>query len=192
MPSLAGIDIGIVQGEHSARNSADLSVSELAFQGAEATLTDDIGGVREAFTVRGTFSIEATLLDETLSGSDTTITCDSTTGFMSTGYIKIEEEIIIYSGITGTTFTGCTRGRWGTTAVGHADDTEIMQWKKSSFDLIHRNQVTGVAGFKTHSYVGKLTPAATVAIQSLDFDYDTTSPHVMRYEITLVRGVASS
>lgn len=38
---------------------------------------------------------------------------------------KIEDEIVFYTGITGNTFTGCTRGALGTSATSHADQTDI-------------------------------------------------------------------
>jgi len=45
-----------------------------------------------------------------LNATSTTININSTFGFSSSGYIQIENEIIQYSGITPTSFTGCVRG----------------------------------------------------------------------------------
>ena len=45
-----------------------------------------------------------------LDDASTTINVASTVGFTATGFIQIESEIISYTGITSTTFTGCTRG----------------------------------------------------------------------------------
>ena len=66
----------------------------------------------------------------TLSNSNTTVTVTSTTGFTSTGNILIDQETITYSGITPTTFTGCTRGVSGTgsgAATTHADGAAVVQ-----------------------------------------------------------------
>lgn len=57
-----------------------------------------------------------------LDASSTTINCTSTAGFTSTGRIRIEAELIDYSGLTATSFTGCTRGVGGSTAVSHAQE----------------------------------------------------------------------
>ncbi len=46
------------------------------------------------------------LLDDT----STTINVNTTAGFSATGYIQIENELISYTGITATSFTGCGRG----------------------------------------------------------------------------------
>ena len=61
-----------------------------------------------------------TTLTVAVNGSATVLTVTSTTGFPTTGQIKVESEIITYTGITATTFTGCTRGARGTTAAAHA------------------------------------------------------------------------
>ena len=52
----------------------------------------------------------------------TTINVTSTAGFTATGIIIINSEIITYTGITGTSFTGCTRGTNGSMAENHALD----------------------------------------------------------------------
>ena len=66
----------------------------------------------------------------TLSNSNTTVTVTSTTGFTATGRILIDQETISYTGITGTTFTGCTRGLSGTgsgAATTHANGAAVVQ-----------------------------------------------------------------
>ena len=57
--------------------------------------------------------------------SDTTITVDSTVGFPPNGRIIIESEIISYTGITSTTFTGCTRSVTSASAATHANDVAV-------------------------------------------------------------------
>lgn len=55
-------------------------------------------------------------IDGAQSKTTTTITVDDTTGFSLTGTVWIGQEAITYTGLSGTTFTGCTRGALGTTA----------------------------------------------------------------------------
>lgn len=57
--------------------------------------------------------------------SVTTITVDSTEMFPENGTIRIGTEQIKYTGKTATTFTGCTRGAWGTTASTHSDNDVV-------------------------------------------------------------------
>ena len=74
----------------------------------------------------------ANQLNGAINNSITTITVDSTTSFPATGRIDIDTELITYTGLTGTTFTGCTRGANGTTAASHSDNaivTNATSWE---------------------------------------------------------------
>ena len=69
-------------------------------------------------------------LNGAINNSVTTITVDSTTGFTATGNILIDQETISYTAVTGTQFTGCTRGLSGTgsgAAASHADNAAVVQ-----------------------------------------------------------------
>ena len=60
--------------------------------------------------------IETTTLSSNVGISDNTISVESTTGFPNTyGLLEIDSEIITYTGITSTSFTGCARGFSGIT-----------------------------------------------------------------------------
>jgi len=60
-----------------------------------------------------------TYLTATFAASDTTLHVASTSGFASAGVVYLNQEAISYSGKTGTTFTGCARGLFGSTPVRH-------------------------------------------------------------------------
>lgn len=62
-----------------------------------------------------------------LTAAATTVTVDSAANFTSTGYIKINDEIIEYTGKTSTTFTGLIRGSLSTTAAAHADNDAVIE-----------------------------------------------------------------
>lgn len=87
----------------------------------------DIGKLETSFHIRGIVadSRNETNLNGAHNSSATTITVDSTSNFPSTGLFKLDEELISYTGITATTFTGCARGVEGTTASSHGDNTEV-------------------------------------------------------------------
>ena len=46
--------------------------------------------------------------------------------FPSSGHLKIDTEFLQYTGISGGSFTGVTRGVLGTDAAAHADETDIL------------------------------------------------------------------
>jgi len=94
--------------------------------------------VGDVFTANAILGIGTGLVVEVITGTTgtieeiktnptlTTITVDSTTGFSADGKILIDDEVISYTGITSTTFTGCTRGSSDTTATYH-DDNDVVK-----------------------------------------------------------------
>jgi hypothetical protein len=60
-----------------------------------------------------------------VTATDTTITVASTASYPASGTLLLEHEAVTYTGKTATTFTGVTRGVFATTAVAHADQTEV-------------------------------------------------------------------
>ena len=80
-------------------------------------------------TLSGTLStIAFTSLTANLTTSATTVSVAFTSGFGSTGSILIESEVISYTGVTSTSFTGCTRGASGTTAAAHTGALGVSQY----------------------------------------------------------------
>ena len=67
-------------------------------------------------------------LNGALNNSATTITVDSTTGFSTVGTILIGSEQVTYTGVSSTTFTGCTRGANSTSAAAHLDNAVVQQY----------------------------------------------------------------
>ena len=96
-------------------------------------LSSDVTGSLPAtsFSVPyGSFSDYAsTTLSSAISNTATTIPVASTGGsypFLSANTIRIDDELITYTGITSTSFTGCTRGAYGTSNVSHSSGTNVF------------------------------------------------------------------
>ena len=70
-------------------------------------------------------SFVTTVSGGTLSSVNTTITVTSTSGFPTSGSLKIDNEEILYAGISGNTFTGCTRAQNGTSAASHSSGATV-------------------------------------------------------------------
>jgi len=66
-----------------------------------------------------------TISGGTLSASNTTVTLSSTVGLPATGFIKVDNEIINYGAISGSTLTSCSRGQDNTTAASHTNGTAV-------------------------------------------------------------------
>jgi hypothetical protein len=65
-------------------------------------------------------------IGQPVAANNVTITVDSTTGFPPAGIINIGTELISYTGVGATTFTGCIRGASGTTAAPHPDNSVVQ------------------------------------------------------------------
>lgn len=67
-----------------------------------------------------------TQLNGSINNSVTTITLTSTTGFPTGGgTILVNQELITFTGVSGSDITGCTRGTSGTTAAAHTSGDTV-------------------------------------------------------------------
>ena len=67
----------------------------------------------------------ATVLNGSITATDTSITVTDASQLASAGFIKIGSEIISYPNVVGNVLTNCARGQNGTTAVSHATASAI-------------------------------------------------------------------
>jgi hypothetical protein len=75
----------------------------------------------------------STTLNGGINASVTTITLTSTTGFTvptsgAANVVKVNNELITYTGISGNDLTGCVRGTNGTTAATHSNGDTIAEY----------------------------------------------------------------
>lgn len=103
----------------------------------------------------------STLLNGSITDSDTTITVDSTDEFPASGTIKIGSEEICYSSKTATTFTGVVRGCNGTTAASHTSGAVV--YSLTSFSL-----APGESGTITWLYSADLTGSVYFTARARD------------------------
>jgi len=69
----------------------------------------------------------ATLLTAGVAPGDLTINVASTAGLPPIGLVSIDDEIIYYTGTTGTTLTGCMRGFDSSAAVAHVIGARVEE-----------------------------------------------------------------
>ncbi|MBO54047.1 MAG: hypothetical protein CL886_00130 [Dehalococcoidia bacterium] len=85
-----------------------------------------------------------TTLSSEINETATTIALASTTNpsaWPTTGVVKIEEEYVSYTGISGTSLTGCERAQYDSSASRHeaAKAVNVIEWV---LEIEHRNQDT--------------------------------------------------
>jgi hypothetical protein len=64
-------------------------------------------------------------------------------------YVKIHDEVIRYTGVSGTSLTGCTRAQLGTAAAAHSDGSTVNSLVKlegNAIDLALKLMLSGVNG----------------------------------------------
>ena len=77
-------------------------------------------------TQYGSFFFDfSTTLSGAITNVQTTIPVVTTSGFSTAGAIFIDSELITYTGITATTFTGCTRGAAGSPNKSHNSGASV-------------------------------------------------------------------
>ncbi len=79
-----------------------------------------------------TLATSTTLTDDVFA-ADRTIQVASTVGWPDTyGLLKIDDEIITYTGKTATSFTGCSRGFSGIDQISKEDDAEFLNFQSTN------------------------------------------------------------
>jgi hypothetical protein len=120
------------------------------------------GGKYIAFPYGAFQDTAYTTLNGGINNSVTTITVVSTAGFPTVGEIRIASEVITYTGITLTTFTGCTRGARGSANVAHSTGVAVTKIQSPVAN-------TAVPMYlNTTDYANKVTLVNTTRITALN------------------------
>lgn len=93
---------------------------------AVSTIRGNIYSTRDKKTPVVYVDVDQVALTTTINNSIATLVVDNTDLLKSSGFIKIEDEIIKYTGKTQTTLTGCKRGMLGTAKVSHTSGAKIF------------------------------------------------------------------
>lgn len=73
--------------------------------------------------------------------SVTTLNINTTALLKPFGFVKIDDEVIRYTGKTATTLTGCVRGSLGTAAASHADNAAVFPFYRAIVRTIQQETV---------------------------------------------------
>ena len=123
------LDHVIRTGANSSTTQADLTISRISVS-TYATIPNKLQQARPIQVwiqrLSGETNPTTLTLDGNISNSLTTIPLSSTTGLASSGYIKLDDEVIYYGYISGNDLGGCFRGQNNTTAVSHLNNTAVF------------------------------------------------------------------
>jgi hypothetical protein len=82
-----------------------------------------------------TNNLPSTTLNGAISATDVTITLTSTVGLATSGFIKIDNETIVYSNISGNQLLNCSRGQANTTAASHLTGASVYAQNLPSINV---------------------------------------------------------
>jgi hypothetical protein len=82
-----------------------------------------------------TNAIASTTLNGAITATDTTITLTSTVGLATSGFIKVDNETIVYSNISGNQLLNCSRGQANTTAASHLTGASVFTQNLPSINV---------------------------------------------------------
>jgi hypothetical protein len=112
---------------NSVSNQADLTITRISVS-TYATIPNKLTQARPIQVMvqrlSGQESLTSTLAT-TITATDTTITLANATGLPAFGFIKIDDEYINYSYITGNTLYNCFRAQNNSTAAAHTAATNV-------------------------------------------------------------------
>ena len=115
-------------GANSPTNQADLNITRISIS-TYATIPNKLTTSRPIQILvqrnNGMITPTAHTLPSGINASVTTITLSGTAGLPAQGFIKLDNEIIVYGYIQGNTLYNCFRGQQGTTPAIHAGGTAV-------------------------------------------------------------------
>ena len=82
-----------------------------------------------------TNTVASTTLNGAIDADDTAITLTSTVGLATSGFIKVDNETIVYSNISGNQLLNCSRGQDNTTAAPHLTAASVFTQNLPSINV---------------------------------------------------------
>ena len=117
------------------------------FQGGPSDIIQNFDQYLKADNLVPEVVVGVTTVTAGISTTDTTINVPSTKGFPSEyGLLKVDNEIISYTGITSTSFTGCVRGFSGITGYNVGISSSLLEINRESLKFEQTNATSHDSG----------------------------------------------
>ena len=144
------------------------------YQGAPTDIGENLDQYLKLDNLTPEVVVGFTSLSTNITSTSGIVTVSSTKGFPSKyGLIKIDGEIVTYTGITTNTFTGCIRGFSGITSYHSLSNPEELVFSTSTSDS-HSNgaSVQNLSTLFLKEFYKKLKYSLTPGLEDLDFVSD--------------------
>jgi hypothetical protein len=128
-----------------------------------------------------------TTLNGAIDNAVTTITLTSVTGFPTTGVVKIDNELISYTGITSNNLTGCTRGVNGTAAASHSDLAGVEAFTGWGEASLSSSTILDPADWSLDNF-GQILTATILNGRSFTWQPIQNTPNALTTRATIMSG----
>jgi hypothetical protein len=157
------------------------------YQGGPIDISDNLDQYLKLDNLTPEVISGSTTLVGNISSTSETITVASTKGFpQKYGLIKIDEEVITYTGITTNTFTGCIRGFSGITDYHEELNSEELVFSESSAENhLDDSEVVNLSSLFLQEFYKKLKFTLTPGLESVDFVSDLNVGNFIKESKTL-------
>ena len=141
------------------------------YQGGTSDISENLDQYLKLDNLTPEVVADSSTLSSSVEQSDTTIEVSSTKGFpQKYGLIKIDSEIITYTDITPTSFTGCVRGFSGITSYHSSDNPGELVFETSTSSSHKSGQkVENLSSLFLREFYKKLKFSLTPGLEDLDF-----------------------
>jgi hypothetical protein len=144
------------------------------FQGSTIDLAENLIEYKNVDSFDATNLISETTLTSSVEFFDDVINVSSTNGWPDQyGLLKIDDEIITYTGITSTSFTGCIRGFSGTSSLTQENNPEFLVFSQTDA-ASHTSQsiVYNLSNLFLREFFRKVKYQFTPGFEELNFASD--------------------
>lgn len=174
------------------------------FQGGNIDIVENLDQYLKLDNLVPEVVVGSTTLSGSISSSDTSIQVASTKGFPSEyGLLKIDDEIITYTGITTNTFTGCIRGFSGITGydsisasdfVDNVNKQSLVFSQSSQENHSSGTKVTNLSVTFLQEFYKKLKYTFTPGLENNDFVADLNVGNFIKHARNFYqsKGIAES
>lgn len=142
------------------------------FQGSNVDLAENLIEYKNVDSFDNTNLISETTLTSSVAFFDDVINVESTAGWPNQyGLLQIDDEIITYTGITSTSFTGCIRGFSGISSLTQENNPEFLVFSQTeSAEHTSQSTVHNLSNLFLKEFFRKIKYQFTPGFEELEFD----------------------
>lgn len=149
------------------------------FQGSSIDLVENLETYKNIETFDSVGLVTSTTLTDPVEFFDDVINVDSTNGWPNEyGLLKIDNEIITYTGITTNSFTGCIRGFSGVESLSDPNNPEFLKFSSSEVsEHADGSVVKNLSNLFLLEFFKKIKYQFTPGFEEFDFDSRINAPN---------------